>query len=114
MAPHHPRSARLAFSDAHLQRDRQDRRFGFGTQGAFDAPPAGALEHQVLDQAAAFGTRAVRGNVETEREKRAMHRTDQWRTRALSDFDSHEFGAALFEANLGMSDHGEFEPAGRG
>jgi hypothetical protein len=68
----------------------------------------------VLDQAAAVGAGAVRGNIEPEREERAVHRADQRGTRALSNFDSHEFWSALFEANLGLGDHGEFEPAGRG
>ena len=67
----------------------------------------------MLDETAALGAGAVRGDIEPEREQRAMHRADQGGARALSNFDSHEFGAALFEANLGLSDHGEFEPAGR-
>ena len=67
----------------------------------------------MFDEPAALGAGAVGGDIEAEREECAMHRADQGGTRALSNFDSHEFGAALFEANLGLSDHGEFEPAGR-
>ena len=112
----HGRGARecLAFSHPHLQRDRQDGRFRFGAERSFDAPAARAFEHQVFDETAALGAGAVRGDIEPEREERAVHGADEGGTRALSNFDSHEFGAALFEANLRLGDHGEFEPAGRG
>jgi hypothetical protein len=61
----------------------------------------------VFDQAAALGPRAVRGNVESEREQRTMHGADERRTRGLSNFDGYEFRAKLFEANLRSINHGD-------
>jgi len=68
----------------------------------------------VFDQTAALRASPVRRDIESEREERTMHGSDERGARALSNFDSHELSATLFEADLGFSDHGEFEPAGRG
>lgn len=102
-----------SFSGVNAERDRQDGRFGVCAERSFDAPATVTFEHEVLDQPPTLRTSAVGRDIETEREQRAVHQADHWGTRTLPDFDSHQFGASLLEANLRLSDHGESKPAGR-
>jgi len=92
--------------------ERQNRGFGFGAERPVDATAAVALEHEVLDESTVFGSCAVGRNIQAQREQRSVHGADERGAGALPNFNGQEFGAALLEANLGMSDHSAFKPAG--
>jgi len=107
------KGVRLTFIGTQAQCDGQDCRFRFRAERAFDSAAAVAFEHQVLDEPPRLGPGAVGRDIETKREQRAVYRANQRGTGTLTDFDGHEFRATLLEANFGLSDHGEFKPAGR-